>query len=93
MCPSPSLVAGYQCQFPQLYRVGGGGIPGMSAKKRKRAAQLGLVPPPNKNAVVALNELRPGLEYVVAEEKGPIHQPTFVIRITVNGQDFTGEGR
>jgi len=84
---------GYKCQFPQLYRVGGGGIPGMSAKKRKRAAQLGLVPPPNKNAVVALNELRPGLEYVVAEEKGPIHQPTFVIKITVNGQDFTGEGR
>jgi len=83
---------GYQSQFPSLYRVGGG-FGGMSAKRRKRAAQLGLVPPPNKNAVVALNELRPGLEYVVAEEKGPIHQPTFVIRITVNGQVFVGEGR
>lgn len=86
-----SHVSGYQSQFPALYKVGGGLA--MSAKKRKRAAQLGLVPPPNKNAVVALNELRPGLEYVVAEEKGPIHQPTFVIQITVNGQVFTGEGR
>ena len=65
----------------------------MNAKKRKKAAQLGLAPPPNKNAVVALNELRPGLEYALVEERGPIHDPTFVIQITVNGQVFVGQGR
>jgi hypothetical protein len=24
---------------------------------------------------------------------GPVHEPTFVIKVTLNGQEFTGEGR
>ena len=65
----------------------------LTGKKRKQAAQLGLAPPPTKNAVVALNELRPGLEYRLLEQKGPTHLPTFVMQIQVNGQIFKAEGR
>lgn len=46
-----------------------------------------------QNAVVALNELRPGLEYRLVEQKGPTHLPTFVMQIEVNGQIFKAEGR
>jgi dsRNA-specific ribonuclease len=24
---------------------------------------------------------------------GPVHEPTFVIKVTLNGQEFSGEGR
>lgn len=65
----------------------------LKAKKRKQAAQLGLAPPLSKNAVVALNELRPGLEYRLMEQRGPTHLPTFVMKIEVNGQAFKAEGR
>ncbi|XP_040570565.1 double-stranded RNA-specific editase 1 [Lepeophtheirus salmonis] len=46
-----------------------------------------------KNAVVTLNELKPGLEYKLVEHKGPIHKPTFVIEVALNGQTFVGQGR
>ena len=46
-----------------------------------------------QNAVVALNELRPGLEYRLVEQKGPTHLPLFVMQIEVNGHVFNAEGR
>ena len=48
---------------------------------------------PLQNAVVALNELRPGLEYRLVEQRGPTHLPMFVMEIEVNGQIFKAEGR
>ncbi len=45
-----------------------------------------------KNAVTTLNELRPGLKYELVETKGPVHRPTFVLQVCVNGQAFRGEG-
>ena len=42
---------------------------------------------------MALNELRPGLEYKLLEQSGPVHMPTFKIAIDLDGQIFTGEGR
>ena len=48
---------------------------------------------PIKNPVVTLNEIKPGLEYAIIEQRGPVHEPTFVIEVTVNGQVFRGEGR
>jgi len=68
-------------QFPELFKSSGG-------KKRKFAG--GPVQP--KNAVVTLNEYKAGLEYVMVEQKGPVHQPTFVIGVTVNGSQYLGEG-
>ena len=46
-----------------------------------------------KNAVVKLNEIKPGLEYCIVEHSGPVHNPTFVIEVTVNGEKFIGRGR
>jgi len=68
--------------FPDLFKS--------SQKKRKKISSGPAQP---KNAVVTLNELRPGLEYTLLETKGPVHQPTFVLSVTVNGASFTGEGR
>merc|ERR1712062_666034 len=48
---------------------------------------------PLKNPCLALNELRPGLEYKLLEQSGPVHMPTFKIAIDLDGQIFTGEGR
>jgi len=67
-------------QFPELFRAGG--------KKRK----LGGGPVQAKNALVTLNEYKPGLEYVMVDQRGPVHQPVFVIKVTVNGSQFLGEG-
>jgi dsRNA-specific ribonuclease len=59
----------------------------MNKKPKKSAFQ------PLKNPCLALNELKPGLEYKVVEQKGPVHQPIFVISIELDGQTFSGEGR
>lgn len=67
-------------QFPELFTAGG--------KKRK----LGGGPVQAKNALVTLNEYKPGLEYVMVDQRGPVHQPVFVIKVTVNGSQFLGEG-
>jgi len=44
-----------------------------------------------KNLVQQLNEFYPGLEFEFASE-GPVHQPNFMTRTTVDGQEFTGYG-
>ena len=78
--PSPTLPNSKRKapMFPELFKAGG--------KKRKIAG--GPVQP--KNAVVTLNEYKTGLEYVLVEQRGPVHQPTFVIGVTVNGAQFLG---
>ncbi|XP_061571774.1 double-stranded RNA-specific editase 1-like [Cololabis saira] len=57
-------------------------------KRRKTAA--GPVPP--KNALVRLNEVRPGLQYRLLSQTGPVHAPVFVMAAEVNGQVFQGSG-
>jgi len=71
-----------KAMFPDLFK---------SSQKKRKKITTGPAQP--KNAVVTLNELRPGLEYTLAETKGPVHQPTFVLSVTINGTTFTGEGR
>jgi hypothetical protein len=82
--------------FPEMFRVqakkfkkapypdGGGGMPSASPS-------LSLLAP--KNAVVTLNEIKPGLEFAMVEQRGPVHDPVFVIEVAVNGEKFKGEGR
>ena len=41
---------------------------------------------PSKNALMKLNELKPGLEYRIVSQTGPGHQPTFTVRVQVNEQ-------
>ncbi|KAM8849139.1 double-stranded RNA-specific editase B2-like [Spinachia spinachia] len=45
-----------------------------------------------KNALVQLNELRPGPRYEVASETGPPHAPVFSVGVEVNGFRFEGRG-
>ncbi len=39
-----------------------------------------------------LNELKPGLEYKLENQTGPVHAPVFVMSVDVNGQSFIGQG-
>lgn len=57
---------------------------GPSPKKQKSS-----VP---KNALMVLNETKPGLSYNVMSQTGPVHAPTFVISVEIEGQTFTGTG-
>ncbi|XP_035285979.1 double-stranded RNA-specific editase B2-like isoform X3 [Anguilla anguilla] len=70
-----------------LVEEGAGGGGGGGAAHRKcswRAAQ--------KNAVVQLNELRPGLRFEVVSQTGPVHAPVFAVRVELHGLAFLGEG-
>lgn len=45
-----------------------------------------------KNALMQLNEMKPGLQYKLLSQTGPVHAPVFVITVEVNGQLFEGSG-
>ncbi|XP_078085867.1 double-stranded RNA-specific editase B2 [Mustelus asterias] len=45
-----------------------------------------------KNALVQLNELKPGLQYRMVSQTGPVHAPIFAIAVEVNGLLFEGTG-
>uniref|UniRef100_A0A3B4TRF9 Adenosine deaminase RNA specific B2 (inactive) n=1 Tax=Seriola dumerili TaxID=41447 RepID=A0A3B4TRF9_SERDU len=45
-----------------------------------------------KNALVQLNELRPGLRYEIVSKTGPLHAPVFSVGVEVNGLRFEGRG-
>ncbi|XP_019378852.1 PREDICTED: double-stranded RNA-specific editase 1 isoform X2 [Gavialis gangeticus] len=57
-------------------------------KKRKKTP--GPVLP--KNALMQLNEIKPGLQYKLLSQTGPVHAPIFVMAVEVNGQMFEGSG-
>ncbi|XP_066544173.1 double-stranded RNA-specific editase 1 isoform X2 [Amia ocellicauda] len=57
-------------------------------KKRKKTP--GPVLP--KNALMQLNEIKPGLQYKLLSQTGPVHAPVFVMTVEVNGQLFEGSG-
>ena len=46
-----------------------------------------------KSPCLALNELKPGIEYIVVGQDGPVHMPTFKISVELDGNTFIGEGR
>ncbi|XP_049791695.1 double-stranded RNA-specific editase Adar-like isoform X1 [Schistocerca nitens] len=66
-------------------------FPDASPAKKKRKKTVAVSQP--KNAVCALNELRPGLVYTTVNMSGPVHAPTFTVQVQVNGQSFQGQGR
>uniref|UniRef100_A0A3B4ZWI5 Double-stranded RNA-specific editase B2-like n=1 Tax=Stegastes partitus TaxID=144197 RepID=A0A3B4ZWI5_9TELE len=45
-----------------------------------------------KNALVQLNELRPGLRYEITSRTGPLHAPVFSVGVEVNGFCYEGQG-
>ncbi|XP_063558698.1 double-stranded RNA-specific editase 1 isoform X3 [Gorilla gorilla gorilla] len=81
---------------------GGGGGPGRKRpleegsnghskyRLKKRRKTPGPVLP--KNALMQLNEIKPGLQYTLLSQTGPVHAPLFVMSVEVNGQVFEGSG-
>ncbi|GFS81359.1 double-stranded RNA-specific editase 1 [Trichonephila clavipes] len=73
---------------------------GNSLKKgKKRKAKGGESPSkkqkasfPSKNALMQLNELKPGLKYIVESTTGPAHNPQFAVSVEVNGTKYIGKG-
>ncbi|XP_054551030.1 double-stranded RNA-specific editase B2 [Talpa occidentalis] len=45
-----------------------------------------------KNALVQLHELKPGLQYRMVSQTGPVHAPVFAVAVEVNGLTFEGTG-
>ncbi|KAM9836051.1 double-stranded RNA-specific editase 1-like [Aulostomus maculatus] len=45
-----------------------------------------------KNALMQLNEIKPGLQYTLLSQTGPVHAPVFEMTVEVNGQLFKGSG-
>ncbi|KAJ8282575.1 hypothetical protein COCON_G00050940 [Conger conger] len=59
-------------------------------RPKKRKKMPGPVLP--KNALMQLNEIKPGLQYKLLSQTGPVHAPVFVMTVEVNGQLFEGSG-
>ncbi|XP_008590768.1 PREDICTED: double-stranded RNA-specific editase 1 [Galeopterus variegatus] len=57
--------------------------------KRRRKTPGPVLP---KNALMQLNEIKPGLQYTLLSQTGPVHAPLFVMSVEVNGQVFEGSG-
>lgn len=78
-----------------IKRPGSDVSPGVQPKKKKRKtakAEGRIDDGPAKNALMLLNELRPGLEYKVNSQSGPVHNPVFVMEVQYKGLVFYGEG-
>ncbi|TRZ00780.1 hypothetical protein DNTS_034752 [Danionella cerebrum] len=57
--------------------------------KKRRKPQGPVLP---KNALMQLNEIKPGLQYKLLSQTGPVHAPVFIMTVEVNGQSFEGSG-
>lgn len=55
------------------------------SKKRKKASSENAAP---KNALMHLNEMKPGLQFVLKGQTGPVHAPTFTMAVEVNGVTY-----
>ncbi|XP_070988835.1 double-stranded RNA-specific editase B2-like [Oncorhynchus clarkii lewisi] len=75
---------------PSALSVEGGASRGSDATCRKTMRTSWSVT--KKNALVQLNELRPGLQYEIASWTGPVHAPVFAVGVEVNGLRFEGRG-
>uniref|UniRef100_A0A8C6XB12 Adenosine deaminase RNA specific B1 n=1 Tax=Naja naja TaxID=35670 RepID=A0A8C6XB12_NAJNA len=72
----------------RLLDEGSNGHSKFRPKKKKKTP--GPVLP--KNALMQLNEIKPGLQYKLLSQTGPVHAPIFVMAVEVNGQLFEGSG-
>ncbi|XP_016890543.1 interleukin enhancer-binding factor 3-like isoform X2 [Cynoglossus semilaevis] len=46
----------------------------------------------NINAVMRLNQYRPGLEYRLISQSGPVHEPVFTMAVDLNGKTYEATG-
>uniref|UniRef100_A0A668AJQ0 Interleukin enhancer binding factor 3a n=1 Tax=Myripristis murdjan TaxID=586833 RepID=A0A668AJQ0_9TELE len=46
----------------------------------------------NMNAVMRLNQYKPGLEYRLTSQTGPVHEPVFTMAVELNGKTYEATG-
>lgn len=49
-------------------------------------------PPQAMNALMRLNQLKPGLQYKLISQTGPVHAPIFTMSVEVDGSSFEASG-
>ncbi|XP_061534777.1 spermatid perinuclear RNA-binding protein-like isoform X4 [Phycodurus eques] len=61
-------------------------------KFQKRFPRKSLTDDLTMNAVMRLNQYRPGLEYRLTSQTGPVHEPVFTMAVDVNGKTYESTG-
>uniref|UniRef100_A0A1A7YIZ1 Interleukin enhancer binding factor 3b n=1 Tax=Iconisemion striatum TaxID=60296 RepID=A0A1A7YIZ1_9TELE len=60
--------------------------------QKKSAAEEKAEPPQAMNALMRLNQLKPGLQYKLISQTGPVHVPVFTMAVEVDGKNFEASG-
>ncbi|XP_034047071.1 interleukin enhancer-binding factor 3 homolog isoform X2 [Thalassophryne amazonica] len=61
-------------------------------KLQKKTPDEKAEPSPAMNALMRLNQLRPGLQYKLISQTGPVHVPIFTMAVEVDGKTFEAFG-
>ncbi|XP_029014368.1 interleukin enhancer-binding factor 3 homolog isoform X2 [Betta splendens] len=61
-------------------------------KLQKKSAEEKAEPPQAMNALMRLNQLKPGLQYKLISQTGPVHVPVFTMAVEVDGKSFEASG-
>ncbi|XP_078541403.1 interleukin enhancer-binding factor 3 isoform X3 [Lissotriton helveticus] len=61
-------------------------------KKRVQKKEDKPDPPMGSNALMRLNQLRPGLQYRLVSQTGPVHAPLFTMAVDIDGSVYEASG-
>ncbi|KAJ8363437.1 hypothetical protein SKAU_G00122680 [Synaphobranchus kaupii] len=61
-------------------------------KLQKKSPEEKAEPPQAMNALMRLNQLKPGLQYKLVSQTGPVHVPVFTMAVEVDGKSFEASG-
>ncbi|XP_075998934.1 interleukin enhancer-binding factor 3 homolog isoform X2 [Genypterus blacodes] len=61
-------------------------------KLQKKSPEEKAEPPQAMNALMRLNQLKPGLQYKLISQTGPVHVPVFTMSVEVDGKTFEASG-
>ncbi|XP_060037721.1 interleukin enhancer-binding factor 3 isoform X7 [Erinaceus europaeus] len=61
-------------------------------KKKIQKREEKADPPQAMNALMRLNQLKPGLQYKLVSQTGPVHAPIFTMSVEVDGSSFEASG-
>ncbi|XP_054395643.1 interleukin enhancer-binding factor 3 isoform X6 [Pongo pygmaeus] len=61
-------------------------------KKKIQKKEEKAEPPQAMNALMRLNQLKPGLQYKLVSQTGPVHAPIFTMSVEVDGNSFEASG-
>uniref|UniRef100_A0A3Q3W8B6 Interleukin enhancer binding factor 3b n=1 Tax=Mola mola TaxID=94237 RepID=A0A3Q3W8B6_MOLML len=61
-------------------------------KLQKKSPEEKADPPQAMNALMRLNQLKPGLQYKLVSQTGPVHVPVFTMAVEVDGMTFEASG-